>query len=228
MKKTLLCAMIALQTAGSAWAQSLNPAAPAPLQPGTNRGSVDNQSGGHYWYFTFEPGTASIKVHALNFSGATHGLTVHVYDAAKTWHIDKQMDEQKADWVSPGKIKKATKVIILISPPGSGQLLGDLTRSGADYELEVTGDVKFAQKSTGDPICRNYQDWNSDGHGMCKFLPDGTIKCSDGVTGTWKVFDADSHLYIVSLPGRNINVKQVLGVGLMDSGTNSQAFKELK
>lgn len=185
-------------------------------------------TGAHYWFLNVSPGKTVIRIRALNFSGNIHNVTIHLYDSAKTWHQDIQLNEQKSDTHFDGSPKTPMKLIVEISPPGSGQLFGNLVRSGADYEIEATGAVRFAAAPTGDPICRVYQDLNDPGHGMLKFLPNGTIACSDGTSGSWKVFDAQSHLYLVTFVDRKFTVKHVLGVGLMDTVNGIQTFKELR
>ena len=62
MKSLFVCCLLIGFSAASAWAQSLKPQDPAPLQPGINQGTIDNFVGAHYWYFTGGPG--HVHLHA--------------------------------------------------------------------------------------------------------------------------------------------------------------------
>jgi hypothetical protein len=211
-------------------AQSLNPSAPAPLQPGENQATVDNEVGGHYWGCTVGPGKATIHVHVSSFGGQWHSITVHVYDAAKTWHVDKVIDERHPDFDSPGTLKSSTRIVVQISPPGAGQVLGNLTRSGAEYEIEVTGAVKFGAASHADPIVRAYQEMAgfTKAFGGTRFLADGTIVTQDGDHGTWSLFDKASRSYVVKMDGQEMKTLQyVPGRGLVESG-GLIIFQELR
>lgn len=142
-------------------AQSLKPEAPAPLQPGVNKSTVDNFVGPHYWYFTGGPGQT--RVHAQFTSGGLMGnpykvdMTFSLFDQGRTWRTNKVLTSEgkTVDYTFLGDLKKPTKVIVSVVPPSGG-----LVRAGGDYELEVSGAVAFGAQSTADPIVGVYKEMN--------------------------------------------------------------------
>src|SRR5271167_909945 len=126
MRLVLASALAMILSTAPVWAQSLKPEAPAPLQPGINKGTVDNFVGTHYWYFTGEPG--DIHVHAqfspMGLLGNPYrsDITVTLYDEEKTWSTPKVLssDSKTVDCDFNGQLKKPTKVMISIAPPAGG------------------------------------------------------------------------------------------------------------
>jgi len=230
MKFLLLCGFAMILSSTSAWAQSLKPEAPAPLQPGINKGTIDNMIGTHYWSFTGGPGKT--RVHAKfksmglmgNPSRAT--ITITLYDAANTWHTPKIMtsDTLEAECTFDGDLKSPTKLVLKVVPPPNG-----FVRMGGDYEIEATGAVSFGQKSNTDPVIGTYKQMS--GYtallGDCKFLPDGTVQTTSGANGSWKLFDESSHTYVINIDRQDThNLQFVSGRGLCDG--DSVVFQQLR
>src|SRR5689334_19088344 len=53
---------IGLTASSASVAQSPDPARPAPLAPGVNKGNVDNMAGSHFYYFWAGPGHFNVKL----------------------------------------------------------------------------------------------------------------------------------------------------------------------
>jgi hypothetical protein len=230
MKLLLVCSLAMAICATSAWAQSLKPEAPVPLQPGINQGTIDNFVGTHYWYFTGGPG--HVHLHALFKSMSVLGnasrsqITVTLSDANHSWNTPKILssDSKPVDCNFDGDLKTAAKLLVRVDPPAGG-----LLRSGGDYQLEATGAVAFAQKSTADPIIGTYNQMAGYTSllGTSKFFPDGSIQTTSGTNGKWKLFDKDTNTYVVSIDGQTqMSLQYVPGRGLCDGETI--IFQELK
>jgi hypothetical protein len=220
MKILLVSALAIILSTPSVWAQSLKPEAPAPLQQGINKSTVDNIVGPQYWYFTAEPGEcrvhATLKPMTLLGNPSRCDLTISLYDTGKTWRTSKVLssDSKPVDCTITGQLKKPTKVLVSVSPPSGG-----LVRIGGDYELEVTGAVAFAQASTADPVIGMYKQMCGFSKllGDCKFLADGTIQTTSGATGDWSLFDKGSQTYVINIKGEDRHSLQfIAGRGLVD------------
>jgi hypothetical protein len=223
MKLLLAMAFAMVLSVTSARAQSLKSEAPAPLQPGINKGTVDNFVGTHYWYFTGGPGQT--RVHAQFKSGGLMGnaykvdTTFSLYDQARTWRTNKVLSSEGkiVDYTFLGDLKKPTTVCVSVAPPAGG-----LVRMGGDYELEVSGAVAFGSASTADPIIGTYKEmteYTAD-LGDCKFSADGSIQTTSGVSGNWKLFDPATHVYVINIDGQDRHSLQyVFGRGLLDGET---------
>lgn len=216
---------------GSAAAQSLKPEDPYPLKAGINKGTADSLVGTQYWYFYSTPGsnrvTVRFKPMALYGAPMNTVLTITLYDEKKTWHITKLISTNKnasdATFTAE-KLDRKFKVIISVAPPKQ-----DLIRMGGDYEIEATGDVQFDElKNRADPIIRTYDSMVND-YGATKFLGDGTVEASNGSHGTWKVFDAENHIYTVLIDGERFSVQYLPGYGLVKPGSpGTILFQELR
>jgi len=220
MKQLLASALLVALSLAPAGAQSLKPEAPMALQPGINKGTVDNFVGTHYWYFMGGPGET--RVHAQFTSMGLMGnpyksdVTFALYDSAKSWRTPKVLSSQgkAVDYTFVGQLKKPTKIIVSVAPPAGG-----LVRMGGDYQLEATGAVKFAEVSTVDPIIGTYKEMMgfSTDLGDCKFNADGTIVTTNGQTGDWKLFDAATKTYIINITGETRHSLQLSpGRGLIE------------
>jgi hypothetical protein len=221
MKSRIFSGLLLLLLATPVGAQSLKPESPAPLQPGINKGTADNMVGTHYWYFTGGPGKT--HVHAaftpMGLLGNPHhgDITVTLYDEGRTWHTAKILssDQKLVECTFDGDLKRPTKVLISVAPPSGG-----LIRMGGDYELVVTGDVTFGEKSNQEPIVGLYKVMGgyTTNLGDCKFFPDGTLQTTAGPKGTWKLFDKDSSTYVINIDGQERQSLQYkAGRGLCDS-----------
>jgi len=228
MKKLSACVVNCLAVS-CALAQSLKPENPAPLRAGVNKGIADSMVGPQYWSFLGEPGEVRLLVRFKSTMGplVKEPLTVTLYDEARTWHTSKILYSENgavADTTFTGKLDKKLKAIVLVAPPAGG-----LLRSVGDYELEVVGAVQFEQvRSAGDPIIGTYQS-KVNNYGAIKFLADGTVQASDGSSGTWKVFDAETRIYTVTIGPFRLPVKFLPGRGLVDpDNPTSVEFQALR
>jgi hypothetical protein len=222
MRIRLIMALSVFLSAASVQAQSLKPEVPAPLQPGINKGIVDNTVGTHYWYFMGEPGDIHLHVQysSMGLLGNPYRstITITLSDEAKTWATPKSLtaESKPVDCTFDGQLKKPTKVLVSVAPPPGG-----LVRMGGDYQLEVTGAVAFGQQSSIDPVIGMYNQMNgyTTNLGGCKFQADGTIQTTSGANGSWKLFDKDSHSYVIDIDGQTRQCLQFIpGRGLVDSG----------
>jgi hypothetical protein len=105
-----------------------------------------------------------------------------------------------------------------------------LVRQTTPYNLVVTGNVSFADSSAGpDPIIGLYaQKLMFQGEpelGAVKFLANGTIVTSNGGGGSWKLFDADSGIYSVTVGGRRMTLTLQRGRALVDTGNKTTVFE---
>jgi hypothetical protein len=218
-------------TVGSASAQSLKSEAPAPLKKGINKGTADSLVGTQYWYYFAGPGnvrlTVRFKSMGMYGNPMQSTLTVTLYDEKRTWHTTKVISSAKEigeATFTAEKLDRKLKTIISVAPPPQG-----FTRAGGDYEIEATGDVQFDEATaTGDPIIRTYSAMRN-GYGATKFLADGTIETSNGLTGRWKLFDPENHIYTVTIESFRWSVQYHPGYGLVEAGDPSLiVFQELR
>jgi hypothetical protein len=216
---SLAALFITLAVASSA-AQSLEPDKPAPLKTGPNRGTVDNMVGANYFYFWAGPGEVKVRVSyksmTLFGNAMRSSLTVELYDEKKSWITQKAITSLKdaSETIMPGNLKEKTKVIVALVPPSGG-----LVRTGGDYEVEVTGAVKFdSEQSNADPIVGVYSPKtiyeNEDT--AVKFSPNGTLQFASGTQGSWKVFDATGRIYTIVFGRTRVSLKLMPGRGLVD------------
>jgi hypothetical protein len=230
MKLLLICSLALVLSTTSAFAQSLKPEAPAPLQAGINKGTVDNFVGTQYWYFLSEPGAthlhAQFKSMGLMGNPYKSTITITLSDEANSWHTSKILtsDSQSVDYTFDGELKKPTKILVTVAPPSGG-----LVRMGGEYQLEATGAVSFGQKSTVDPVIGTYKQMcgYTSLLGACKFLPDGSIQTSSGANGKWQLFDQSSQTYVVDIDGQDRHSLQLMaGRGLCDG--DAIVFQQLQ
>ena len=212
-----------------ALAQSLKPESPAPLRAGVNKAIADSMVGPQYWSFRGEPGEIRLLVRFKSTMGplVKQPLTVTLYDEARTWHVSKTLYSDNGavtDTTLTAKLDKSQKAIVLVAPPSGG-----LLRSVGDYELEATGTVQFEQmRSERDPIIGTYQS-KVNNYGAVKFLANGAVQASDGSGGMWKVFDAETRIYTVTIGQFRWSLKFLPGRGLVDPGNpTSVDFQALR
>jgi len=196
-------------------AQSLKPGSPAPLQPGVNSGTVDNFVGTQYWYFIAHPGKIEVHVRfkAMTLLGNAQrtSLTISMYDSAQKWHVSRILSSAQTDAETTftGTLRDTEKIILSVEPPSGG-----LVRMGGDYQITLSGTVSYgSERANGDPVVGTYSSY----YGACKFLANGAIECTDGTTGTWKLFDAGSHIYAIDIAGLHYSEQLVPGRGLVDT-----------
>ena len=227
---SLLLAIILSAVAVSA--QSLKPSDPHPLKEGINSATSDSLVGTQYWYFYATPGSSRVVVR-LKQSTALYGaqmkttLTVTMTDANRTWRSTKMLTANPNGAevsFTAEKVAKHQKIIVSVAPPNQ-----NLIRMGGDYEIEVTGNVAFAEAAMDiDPVIRTY-DSMVNSYGATRFLADGTIIASDGSQGVWKLFDPDNHIYTVVLGTYKASLQYRAGYGLVKpSEPNLIAFQEVR
>ncbi len=212
-------------------AQSLKPEAPAPLQPGVNRGTIDSTIGNHYWYFFGKPGKT--QVHAtfssmgLLSNNQTTSVSFTLSDQGNTWHTTKVLTSpgKPVDCTFDGLLKKPDTLILTVAPPTNS-----LLRVGGSYELEAMGTVAFGEKSTADPIIGTYKEMGgyTKDLGACKFNPDGTVVTTSGASGSWKLFDQSTAMYVINIDGEERHtLKFIAGRGLCDE-QGSPNFQQVR
>ncbi len=234
MKFFTLVTLLAALTVSAASAQSLSINAPAPLQAGINESQTDNFTGAHYWYFYGGPGKVTVRCvfKGAGILGASMSapLTFTLSDAAGTWHTSGKLvsgstaDERQVTF--PGTLKSRTKIIVTVAP-----IAGGLVRTGGTYDISVSGAVAYGAKKSGDPIVGTMMQMSgmTSNYGATKFKVDGTVLASTGATGTWKLFDADTHAYTVVLDGQTLSLIFMPGRGLVSADDqNNVVFKALK
>jgi hypothetical protein len=231
MKSTLIVCTILL-SATFVSAQSLKPDDPFPLKEGINTGTSDSLVGTQYWYFYAAPGSSRVVVR-LKKSTALYGaemkttLAVTMTDANRTWRSTKMLTANPNGAevsFAADKVQKHQKIIVSVAPPNQ-----NLIRMGGDYEIEVAGDVSFAEASVErDPVIGTY-DSMVNSYGATRFLANGTILASDGSQGVWKLFDPENHIYTVVIGAYKASVQYRPGYGLVKpSEQNLIVFQEVR
>ena len=231
MKLTSLLLAIFLSAVAIS-AQSLRQSDPYPLKDGINSATSDSLVGTQYWYFYAAPGSSRVVVR-LKQSTALYGaemrttLTVTMTDANRTWKSTKMLTANPNGAevsFAADKVAKHQKIIISVAPPNQ-----QLIRMGGDYEIEVTGDVAFAETGVDvDPVIRTY-DSMVNSYGATRFLSDGKILAADGSQGVWKLFDPDNHIYTVVIGQYRASLQYRAGYGLVKpSEPNLIAFQEVR
>ncbi len=209
-------------------AQSLKLDAPAPLHAGNNQALIDSFVGDHYYFFFAEPGKFHI---AWTWGGANEGFTVGgkpSFAAAfnpKTTGATMTFKNVPGGTTYDGTVTQRTRVMVGVSPVNS-----KLVRQTTPYVIVVSGNVSFGSGAGGpDPIVGVYSQkmlfQGEPAMGAVKFLANGTIVTSNGGSGTWKLFDADSGIYSVTIGGRRMTLTLQRGRGLVDTGNKLSIFE---
>ncbi|WP_260734751.1 hypothetical protein [Tunturiibacter lichenicola] len=224
----LVVALCAGVDAAPAACQSLNLNTPAAVHEGNNQALIDSFVGDHYYFFYAEPGRFHI---AWTWGNASEGFNVGgkpSFAAAfnpKTQGSVMTFKEGPNGTTYDGTVTQRTRVLIGVSPVNS-----KLVRQTTPYNLVVTGNVSFANAAGGpDPIVGLYaQKLLFQGEpelGAVKFLTNGTIVTSNGGEGNWKLFDADSGVYSVTIGGRRMTLTLQRGRALVDTASKSTVFE---
>jgi hypothetical protein len=201
-------------------AQSLDPRNPAPLQPGSNSGTVDNFVGSNYFSLTGGPGAVVITVsyNSMSLLGNAQrsALNIELSDDKKSWTERRTITSMKesSSTTMTGNLKVPTRLILSIIPPSGG-----LVRMGGDYTVSATGAVKFDPPlSPTELIVGAYTPMSvhDNEDSAAKFSADGTLEFASGTTGRWKLFDASSLLYTVTFAQTRLSLKLIPGRGLVD------------
>jgi hypothetical protein len=200
-------------------AQSLHVESPGPLAPGLNHATIDSFGGDHFWSFTAQPGTFTLK---WTYNGPQEGFSTggHPVAAAafgpKTPGSVLTFKEYAGGTTFSGKVTQPTRVVIEVQPTK-----GNLVRQTTAYTLEATGNVSFAAgaSSTSAPSVAGIY---SRGDVIAKFLPDGSITTNLGGSGHWELFDAESRTYTVILSGTRYSLTYQPGRGFVDNNGSIQ------
>jgi hypothetical protein len=209
-------------------AQSIKLDTPAPLHQGNNQALIDSFVGDHYYYFFAEPGRFQI---AWSFSGAQEGFDVGGKPSFAAVFNPKTAGSQLTHKDGPtgvvyeGSVTQRTRVLVGVSPVNS-----KLVRQTTPYLIAVTGNVSFGNASAGpDPIVGTYaQKLMFSGEpalGAVKFLPNGGVLTSNGGTGTWAAFDAESGIYTVIVGGHRMTLTLQRGRALVDTANKQTVFE---
>jgi len=127
--------------------------------------------------------------------------------------------------VYDGSVTQRTRVLVGVSPVNS-----KLVRQTTPYIIVVSGNVSFGDASAGpDPVAGTYaQKLMFSGEpplGAVKFLANGKILASNGGTGTWTLFDAESGIYTVVIGGHRMTLTLQRGRALVDTGNKTTVFE---
>jgi hypothetical protein len=205
----------------AATGQSLDARNPAPLQPGSNSGTVDNFVGSNYFYLTGGPGAVTITVSYTSMSllgnAQRSALNIELTDDKRSWTERRTISsmKQSSSTTMTGNLKVSTRLILSIIPPSGG-----LVRAGGDYTVSAAGSAKFdpplnpTQLIVGTYTPMSIHD-NEDT--AAKFSANGTVEFASGTMGKWKLFDASSLIYTVSFAQTRLSLKLIPGRGLADS-----------
>ena len=220
-----LCLLAAVIPASS---QSLKLENPAPLHEGNNQALIDSMVGDHYYFFYAEPGKFHI---AWSWGGANEGFNVGgkpSFAAAfnpKTTGAVLSFKNGPNGVTYDGTVTQRTRVLVGVSPVNS-----KLVRQTTPYNIVVTGNVTFGSDSGGpDAIVGVYaQKLMFQGEpelGAVKFLANGSIATSNGGNGNWKLFDADSGIYTITIGGRRMTLTLQRGRALVDTTSKLTVFE---
>jgi hypothetical protein len=224
----VLLSLCLLAAAIPASAQSLKLSAPAPLHEGNNQALIDSFVGDHYYYFYAEPGKFHIT---WTWGGANEGFNVGGKPSFAAAFNPKTTGSALTFKTNPngatydGTVTQRTRVLVGVSPVNS-----KLVRQTTPYLIVVTGNVSFGSSAGGpDAIVGVYaQKMMYQGEpelGAVKFLANGTIATSNGGQGTWKLFDADSGIYTITIGARRMTLTLQRGRGLIDTGSKLTIFE---
>lgn len=216
----ILLALVLAGAIAPAAAQSLDKKAFAPLQAGVNSGTVDSMIGAHYWYLYVEPGTFEVRFTqgaAQGFAASGHA-TINCGFSPPTpgSHISYKVTPDGV--VFSGTVTQRTQLGIVVSPPNS-----TLVRSTVPYSIVATGAAVFDKpKDAGPAVVGMYNSAlavhvGEEPLGAIRFNADGTVEAANGMTGNWKLFDAQSGTYIVMIAGQRLSLHYDSGRGLVDS-----------
>ncbi|MGD0142755.1 MAG: hypothetical protein ABSC92_06330 [Rhizomicrobium sp.] len=228
--RLLAVAAVAALFQSSASAQSLDIRNPTPLVAGENHGTVDSMVGPQFWSFKYHKGKANVAIRFTSMALFGNAMTtsvlvvLHSGNGAVWGSKPLTSNGQVADQNWPGTFKTPGTAIVEIRPPGNS-----LVRSGGDYSITVDGPaVDFSGGGAGampgrDAIVGTYAvmvcapDFDCQNSLAAHFAADGSVALTDGHTGTWTVFDPDSHIYSVVIGQDRYSMKLVPGRGLFNT-----------
>jgi len=221
-------AVIVALSQSVASAQSLDIRNPTPLVAGENHGTVDSMVGPQFWSFRYHKGKANVAIRYTSMALFGNAMTtsilvvMHSENGAVWGSKPLTSNGQVADQNWPGTFKGPGTAIIELRPPGNS-----LVRSGGDYSIIVDGDAvdySGAGAAPGrDLVVGTYAvmvcapDFDCQNSLAAHFAEDGSVRLTDGHSGTWSVFDPDSHIYSVVIGQDRYSMKLVPGRGLFNT-----------
>jgi hypothetical protein len=226
--RPVFAAAIGVGFQSGASAQSLDIRNPTPLVAGENHGTVDNMVGPQYWLINCHKGKVNISVRftSMGLFGNPTTTTIQVVLHAANGKVfgsrplTSNGQVAETDW--PGTCSSRSTMTIELRPTGS-----NLVRAGGDYSITVDGEgVDFGSPGASagpDRIVGTYAvmvcapDFDCQGSLSAHFAPDGSVRLTDGHTGTWSVFDPDSKIYSVVIGQDRYSMKLVPGRGLFNT-----------
>jgi hypothetical protein len=221
-KLTRLAAVVALG-ASALGAQSLDPKRPAPLESGVNAANIDAFMTPHYWTFVARKGNVKINVtfRAQSIIGAQlrTQIAFNIYNAAtpdkKFAKVLESMGREVSE-VIEGPSEEDHQMVIEVVPPKA------IVRAGGDYQIQAVQGVDFvgakqADAGGADPIVtRHFRVFGCTNPAQCtvRFLPGGAVALPGKEEGTWRLFDRERSVYIITVGNQRRSLKLKPGVGL--------------
>ncbi len=221
-------------------AQSLNPKAPTPMVAGENRGTLDCMVGPQYWSFKYKKGRGNINVTftSMGLFGNPQTTTMEVILHASNGQVVQSRSVTSKGTVAqlemPGSFPGPGSAYIELRTNGTC-----LVRAGGDYTIAVSGDaIDFGGTAAGlrsDPIvgaytvmiCGSASDSLQCGASL-SFAAKGTVRASDGHSGTWKAFDPNAMIYSVAIGRERWSLKLVPGRGLCNTTDRAIVFQAVR
>jgi len=230
----LLAAVVALG-ASALGAQSLDPKNPAPLESGVNAANIDAFMTPHYWTFVAKKGNVKINVtfRAQSILGAQlrTQIAFNIYNAAtpdkKFTKVLESMGREVSE-VIEGPSEEDHQMVIEVVPPKA------IVRAGGDYQIQAVQGIDFvgAKQSGADPIVtRHFRVSGCANPAQCtvRFLPGGAVALPGKEAGTWRLFDRERGVYIVTIGNERRSLKLKPGVGLEPvSGEQNVVYEEVR
>jgi hypothetical protein len=221
-KLSLRAAVVVLGVSALA-AQSLDPKNPTPLQSGVNASNIDAFMTPHYWTFVAKKGTVKINVtfRAQSILGAQlrTQIAFNIYNAAtpdKKFTKVVESTGREVTEVIEGPSEADHQMVIEVVPPKA------IVRAGGDYQIQAVQGVELAgarQSDAGgaDPIVtRHFRISGCTNPAQCtvRFLPGGAVVLPGKEEGTWRLFDRERRVYIVTVGNERRSLKLKPGIGL--------------
>jgi hypothetical protein len=221
-KLTRFAALVALG-ASALGAQSLDPKNPAPLQYGVNVANIDAFMTPHYWTFVARKGNVKINVtfRAQSILGAQlrTQIAFNIYNAStpdKKFTKVLESTGREVTEVIEGPSEDDHQMVIEVVPPKA------IVRAGGDYQIQAVQGVALAgarQSDAGgaDPIVtRHFRIFGCTNPAQCtvRFLPGGAVALPGKQEGTWRLFDGERSVYVITVGNERRSLKLKPGVGL--------------
>jgi hypothetical protein len=241
LAKLTRLATVAALGASVLGAQSLDPKHPAPLESGVNAANIDAFMTPHYWTFVAKKGNVKINVtfRAQSILGAQlrTQIAFNIYNAAtpdkKFTKVLESMGREVSE-VIEGPSEADHQMVIEVVPPKS------IVRAGGDYQIQAVQGVSFGVDFVGakhsdagaDPIVtRHFRVSGCTNPAQCtvRFLPGGAVALPGKEEGTWRLFDRERSVYVVTIGNERRSLKLKPGVGLEQVGVEQNVvYQEVR